>query len=41
MCVEQHGIPVGEKAVQTAKFSEREASEDKDPRRPLDGMTPE
>ena len=37
--MEQHGVPAGEKVVQAAKSAEREASEDKDPRWPPEGVT--
>lgn len=36
--VEQHGVSVGEEAVQATNFVEREASENKDPRRPPECM---
>ena len=39
--VQQHSIPSGEKAVQAAKLTEREASEDKDPGSPPERVTPE
>ncbi|MPC16865.1 hypothetical protein E2C01_009703 [Portunus trituberculatus] len=39
--VQQHGVSVGEKSVQAAKVAEREASEDKDPGGPPEGVTPE
>ena len=38
---DQHGIPVGKKAVQATQVAKGKASEEKDSRGPPEGVTPE